>query len=231
MPHWLELVAITSLIISLLCSLIVVADILSGHKQHMWIMNLVWPITALYSGPIGLWAYYRLGRLSTHAKFQAARARDETPPGKQKPFWQSVFVGATHCGSGCTLGDIIAEWFVFFVPLTLFGMHVFAAWAIDYALALLFGIAFQYFSIQPMRKLPVAKGLIAAIKADTLSLTAWQVGMYGWMALVIFVIFAHEIPKTDPVFWFMMQIAMLAGFLTSYPVNWWLLRKGIKEAM
>ena len=29
----------------------------------------------------------------------------------------------------------------------------------------------------------------------------------------------------------MMQIAMLAGFGTSYPVNWWLLRKGIKEAM
>lgn len=29
----------------------------------------------------------------------------------------------------------------------------------------------------------------------------------------------------------MMQIAMLAGFLTAYPVNWWLLRSGIKEKM
>jgi hypothetical protein len=28
-----------------------------------------------------------------------------------------------------------------------------------------------------------------------------------------------------------MQIAMLAGFLTSYPVNWWLIRRGAKEAM
>ncbi|HJT79714.1 MAG TPA: DUF4396 domain-containing protein [Chthoniobacterales bacterium] len=37
--------------------------------------------------------------------------------------------------------------------------------------------------------------------------------------------------KTNPLFWFMMQIAMLAGFLTSYPVNWWLLRAGIKEKM
>ena len=27
----------------------------------------------------------------------------------------------------------------------------------------------------------------------------------------------------------MMLIAMLAGFLTSYPVNWWLLRAGINE--
>jgi hypothetical protein len=29
----------------------------------------------------------------------------------------------------------------------------------------------------------------------------------------------------------MMQIAMLCGFLTSYPVNWWPLRSGIKEMM
>ncbi|MGI9075432.1 MAG: DUF4396 domain-containing protein [Bryobacteraceae bacterium] len=29
----------------------------------------------------------------------------------------------------------------------------------------------------------------------------------------------------------MMQIAMLAGFFTSYPVNRWLVNKGIKEKM
>ena len=28
---------------------------------------------------------------------------------KEKPFWQTTFVGVTHCGAGCTLGDIIAE--------------------------------------------------------------------------------------------------------------------------
>ncbi|HUH94343.1 MAG TPA: DUF4396 domain-containing protein [Casimicrobiaceae bacterium] len=31
--------------------------------------------------------------------------------------------------------------------------------------------------------------------------------------------FRHELDKTAPVFWFMMQIAMLAGFLASWPVN------------
>ena len=54
--------------------------------------------------------------------------------------------------------------------------------------------------------------------------------MYGWMAVVHFGIFG-EIPKTQPVFWFMMQIAMLVGFTTSYPVNWWLVRSGLKEKM
>ena len=32
-------------------------------------------------------------------------------------------------------------------------------------------------------------------------------------------------------FWFMVQIAMLFGFATSYPVNWWLIRSGTKEKM
>jgi hypothetical protein len=29
--------------------------------------------------------------------------------------------------------------------------------------------------------------------------------MYGWMAIAVFLIFGHELEKTDPVFWFMMQ--------------------------
>ena len=77
----------------------------------------------------------------------------------------------------------------------------------------------------------MGQGIWAAVKADTLSLTAWQVGMSCWMAVVVFLIFGHELEKTDPVFWFMMQVAMLCGFLTTCPVNWWLLRAGLKEKM
>ena len=80
-----------------------------------------------------------------------------------------------------------------------------------------------------MRNLSVAEAVLAAVKADTASLAAWQVGMYGWMAIATFLIFGHEIEKTSPVFWFMMQIAMLGGFLTSWPVNAWLIREGLKE--
>jgi quinol-cytochrome oxidoreductase complex cytochrome b subunit len=58
-------------------------------------------------------------------------------------------------------------------------------------------------------RLSVGAGLQAAAKADTISITAWQVGSFG--------------------FWFMMQIAMLCRFVTSYPANWWLLKTGIKE--
>jgi hypothetical protein len=29
-------------------------DELCDHPQQMWIMNLVWPITGLYAGPLAL---------------------------------------------------------------------------------------------------------------------------------------------------------------------------------
>ena len=59
--------------------------------------------------------------------------------------------------------------------------------------------------------------------------------MYGFMAFAQFYLFRHllgvrlEVASVE--FWFMMQLAMLAGFVTSYPVNWWLISEGIKERM
>jgi len=145
-------------------------------------------------------------------------------------------------GSGA-LGDIVAEWLVVAVPAiaiwfgwhSLFGERIFAVWIVDYIFALAFGIAFQFYAIAPMRGLGVWEGLWEAAKADVLSLTFWQIGMYGFMAIAHFWIFGSmlgvKLEATMVPFWFMMQIAMVCGFVTAYPINWWLIRVGIKEAM
>jgi hypothetical protein len=231
MPEWLTVLAAVSLILAGICCVAISIDLLAGHRQHMWIMNLVWPITALYAGPVALWAYFKVGRSASHERMPEGMEMGAMEHRQAKPFWQSVALGATHCGSGCVLGDIVSEWFTFFVPLILFGKGIFGAWVLDYILAFLFGVAFQYYTIKPMRHLSPGQGLKAALKADSLSLTFWQVGMYGWMAIATFVIFGQELSKLSPVFWFMLQIAMLAGFLTNLPITWLLLRLGIKERM
>ena len=118
---------------------------------------------------------------------------------------------------------------------SLFDERMFAVWIVDYIFAYAFGIVFQYFTIAPMRGLSFRDGIVAAVKADTFSLTAWQIGMYGLMAIGYFLVFRRilgaKLETSMPEFWFMMRIAMLCGFCTSYPVNWWLLRRGIKEPM
>ena len=104
-------------------------------------------------------------------------------------------------------------------------------WLVEYLAAFLLGIVFQYYAIKPMKQLSPGNTLKAALKADALSLTCWQIGMYGWMAISNFLIFHRQLRADDPIFWLMMQIGMLCGLMTAFPVNWWLIKKGIKEAM
>jgi len=230
-PQWLHQLAVISLGVSLLCCVVIAADE-CRRPQRMWIMNLVWPLTALFGGLLWLVAYYAWGLPDPEAQ----RRRGAS-------FAIGVAVGTSHCGAGCTLGDLIAEWTAFAVPSfavwfgwgTLFADKIWAVWIADFALAFAFGVAFQYFTLQPMRHLSLGRGLLAALKADTASISAWQVGMYGVMALIQFAWFTPQYggpaPVNTPEFWFAMQLAMLAGFTTSYPVNWWLVRWKVKDSM
>jgi hypothetical protein len=242
-PLWLKVLSWIALIIGVGSAVIAAYDV-SRHPQQMAIMNVVWPTTALFGGPLTLWMYFRYGRLATHSKVHAAMQRHEDPPSTTgTPFAIMVAKGASHCGSGCMIGDIVAEWMAFLVPAiavwlgwhTIFADKMYAVWLLDFVFAFSLGILFQYFAIVPMRNLSPGEGIIAAIKADTLSLVAWQAGMYGFMAFaqlyLLEHLLGHRAEVDTPEFWFMMQIAMIAGFATAYPVNWWLIRSGIKEEM
>jgi hypothetical protein len=243
MPTWLHDLSLTYLLLGCACAAVIAYDELE-RPQRMWIMNVVWPTTALFGAGWILWQYFKYGRVASQDKAPAVQnSHAEARNVRSTPFPIMVANGTLHCGSGCALGDLVAEWLVYAVPAiaVAFGWHsifreqMFAVWVVDYLFAYAFGIGFQYFTIAPMRGLSVGQGLLAAIKADTLSLTAWQVGMYGFMAFAHFGIFEHALgQKLQPAsveFWFMMQVAMLCGFITSYPVNWWLIKSGIKEKM
>lgn len=228
-PAWLSALAWVALAVGFGCAAWIVVDIYArGYRQHMKVMEAVWPVTALYAGPLAVVAYHRFGRPKSR-RWLAEHDRNEPP---DKPWWATVSEGVSHCGAGCTLGDIIAEFAVFFLALKVAGETLFAEYIGDYVLAVALGLAFQYFAIAPMRGLGLRKGIIAAAKADILSLTAFEVGLFGWMALTSLVFFPAPHLHTDsPVYWFMMQIGMCLGFLTAYPANSWLIRRGIKEAM
>ncbi|MBE7217337.1 MAG: DUF4396 domain-containing protein [Caulobacteraceae bacterium] len=250
-PHFppsLVLAASASLALALACAAFIAVDEVR-RPQRMWIMNLVWPLTALFGSVIWLAFYLAWGRGLTRdqaRRMQAeadatGRSMDDLMP--QPPFPVAVATGASHCGAGCALGDLVAEWLAFLAPAvalafgwrTLFADKMFAVWGLDFLLAFGLGIAFQYYTIAPMRGLSPGKGLIAALKADFFSITAWQVGMYGFMAFAQLVwlprAFGGRAEVDTPVFWMVMQVAMLCGFATSYPVNWLLIRLGLKERM
>jgi hypothetical protein len=224
---WLTVVAWISLAVAFLTAALIAIDVfVRGRRQRMPIMEAVWPVTALYLGPLTWLAYDRWGRPNSPSYQREAGA----VPEYGEP--ASVAVGVGHCGAGCTLGDIIGAWCVFLIGWELAGLALPAEYVVDFALAFALGIVFQYFSIAPMRGRGLRDGIAAALKADALSLVAFEIGLFGWMAIMQLVLFTEpHLTPDHAAYWLLMQIGMILGFATAYPVNVWLIRRGIKEAM
>jgi hypothetical protein len=152
---------------------------MNRRPPRIAVMPCVWPLTFLWGGLFALGMYLWLGRA--------------TPPGavngyphghRHRPMWQSVALGATHCGAGCSLADLLVErgMFVLGIRFVALGHGVFGNWTIDYAAALATGVVFQYAALARMSRGPATSLLRRAFKSGVVSLSSWQVGMYGWMA-------------------------------------------------
>jgi hypothetical protein len=222
----LETLALANVSVSFALMLWSIVDV-NRRPPPMTVMKWVWPLTFLWGGLFALAMYLGFGRAPAPA------AQNQHSHG-DRPMWQSVALGATHCGAGCSLADLIVEGGMFVLGLSwlVFGRAMFGIWIIEYVAALALGVIFQYAALAPMSDDPKARVAWRAFTSDVLSLSFWQLGMYGWMAICMLVLFGQ--PAMTPnrwFFWWMMQAAMLLGFFATYPVNWALIRRGIKEAM
>jgi hypothetical protein len=62
---------------------------------------------------------------------------------------------------------------------------------------------------------PCGGGSVEAAKADILSLTAVEVSLFGWMALITSVFFVlTRIYTLTAVYWFLMEFCVIIGFAT-----------------
>lgn len=234
----LDSISILSLLLAILASVIIILH-LTKYPQPMKVMDVVWPLTSLWAGIFSLWAYFSFGKARKWQDTSSEEKTDRSMPGvkmdmpmEHRPFWQKVLLSTFHCGAGCTLADIIGEGFGFRLLASLGLQGVFWQWTLDYLLALAIGIYFQYAAIRPMMKNMVAGKVFArAFKVDFFSLTAWQIGMYTFSYIIFFLVFPRQLSHNSWSFWFIMQLAMCAGFIFAYPVNWLLIKKGIKPAM
>lgn len=230
-PHWLEIAGWVALALGFACALFIAVDIVVlGNWQDTAIMNAVFPLSALYMGPLAVWGYLTLGRRMTRKHMRAHGGMMESQPIDS---WQEVSISASHCGAGCVLGDIVGEWTVWATGWTIGATaELGPEFILDLPLAWIFGILFQYLAIaERRRQVGRFAPLPDAIRSDTLTVLSFEAGLFAWMALAHFVIWRRPLPINSSSWWFMMQIGMLIGYLTSWPVNRWLLRRGIKEPM
>lgn len=240
----LHIISVISLSLAFVSALCILGYVIR-HPQSMKIMNVVWPLTGLWAGLCGLWAFFSFGRpkqmamkMDDSGDDMAGMGHDmkhnmnDMSMGSDLRFWQKIALSTLHCGAGCTLADLIGEFAgpLFLPAIGLVGIGW--QWTLDYILALLIGALFQYAAIRPMMpQMSGGKVLAKAFKIDFLSLTGWQVGMYSCSYIFLFVLMPYPLSHNSWSFWFVMQLAMVTGFFFSYPVNWFLVKKGIKASM
>ena len=141
-PHsqpatWVEIIGWVSLAVAFASALVILIDILGrGYRQKMAIMDWVYPITALYWGPVALWFYFRHGRRNSQPVIE-----ETGPPDPDRmPRWVVLSKAVSHCGAGCTLGDIAGEWLVAGLGLMIAGKSLLADIPMDFVWAWTLGI-------------------------------------------------------------------------------------------
>ena len=139
-PQWLHIVAWTWLVICFASALGIVAHTVR-NLQKMWIMNMVWPITALYMGPFAAYLYHKSLPVSTRAgsapHMDAMMERHKNDP----PTWLQNSIAVFHCGAGCSIGDAIAEPLVPALAINIAGAFG-SKLILDFLFAYVIGVAF-----------------------------------------------------------------------------------------
>lgn len=224
-PTWLTAVSWIFVGIAVLCAAAILYDVYGrGYRQRTGVMEAVWPITALYLGPLGLWAYGRWGR----PRSEKWRKKSGAPPEKSLP--AAAATGGTPGGAASAIGHVVGVPLVALSGLTIAGESLWVMILVIAVIATLLLFVFEYFfSTVPARGLRRSgKGIGVALLIAFVTVLAFDVGMGGWMLVMHYLLFMP--PLTDVTFLFLMQVGLILGFLTGYPAVLWLVRRGIKTA-
>ncbi len=142
------------------------------------------------------------------------------------PTWKQVLGSTMHCASGDGLGIITGAAIASMLTLP-FALD----FTLEYVLGFGFGwLFFQAFAMRDMAGGDYMKSLRMSFIPEFLSMNLLMAGMVivskSWMAQV-----EGSTDPANPAFWFIMSMALIAGFLCAYPMNWWLVTRHLKHGM
>ena len=223
LPEWLTPMSWVFVALGVISAALVLYDIYGRHHhQPNAAMSLVWPISALYLGPFGLWAYNRWGKSGTHS--QAGRAARS-----EQDLHGQVITGSTPGGAAATLGHFIGVPLVVASGLTIAGTNLWVMIIFIALLAIALLFIFEYFFASSAKHASAGRKAGAALLTATITVLAFDIGMGGWMLLMHFGNFMPA--PTDISFFFLMQIGLVLGLLTAYPVVRMLLQHRVKTVV
>ena len=127
----------------------------------------------------------------------------------------------THCLTGCAIGEVLG-----LVIGTSLGWSDTGTIVLAVVLAYIFGYAL---TLRPLLRsgLAIGAALGVAFAADTLSITVMEIVDN---AVILLVPGAMDAGLGDPLFWGALALGLGVAWLAAFPVNRWLLGRGLGHA-
>ena len=180
------------------------------------VMKVGFVVITLYSGPFGALLYAlscREPMPGTHEEFVAVK-------------WRQVVGSTMHCVAGDGIGILAAATVTGLLRLPM-GTDLVA----EYIAGFLFGwTIFQALFMKGLMGGSYRGALRSTFLPEFLSMN----GVMAGMAAVMVIWMTRDPAAMEPTsahFWFVMSIALSVGFVVAYPINWWLVERGLKHGM
>jgi manganese oxidase len=181
------------------------------------VMKWGWVLVGLYMGPIALGLYVladKEPRPGTHEAFVS-------------PLWRQGIGSTVHCVAGDATGIVLAA-----TATALLGFPMWVDLIAEYAFGFAFGLfVFQALFMKGMMGGSYWRAVTGSFLPEWLSMNLMMAGMIPPMVLLMM---GQDMRAMDPgslLYWGTMSVGVTAGYFAAYPVNLWLVSKGLKHGL
>lgn len=176
------------------------------HNNHIGsMMKVVWFLSILYSGLLGLIIYFYSGRRQISSN----------------SLWRKGFRSVAHCYSGCGAGEITGV----FIAAGLLTLGNTAVAVTTFCFAFVFGYGLTLGHLL-QDGVPVKKALNDTLYADTATIAVMEI-----TAISLDLWLAGAATMNQPLFWNSLLLSLSVGLFAAYPVNVLLAKLGVKGGM
>ena len=200
-----------------ICSAAYVAYEQFRRNPEAPVMKWGFVLVTLYMGPVGALLY--------------VMADKEPAPGTHedfiRPLWKQGIGSTVHCVAGDATGIILAA-----AVTAVIGFPMWVDVIVEYTAGFLFGLLiFQALFMRQMMGGSYAENVRRTFLPELLSMNCMMTGM---APVMIFLMMGRDMRAMWPgelLFWFVMSLGVVAGFVLAYPVNVWLVAKEMKHGL
>jgi hypothetical protein len=213
---WIDVVLLVWFSLTLISVAYVAFDAFTKNPE-LTVMKWGWILVTLYLGVVGLVLY--------------VLSCKEPGPGMHeefvRPLWKQGMGSVIHCAAGDATGIIAAA-----AITAALGLPMWLDLIIEYAAGFGFGLfIFQALFMRDMMGGSYSRALHHSLLPEWLSMNFMMAGMFPTMTLLMMGRDMRAMEPTELVFWGAMSAGVTVGVLVAYPVNVWMVNKGLKHGM